>query len=191
MNNIQLLNQLGSFKARMEKSPDRCEFVTNLPYTFISSTLTFWLPVFVMLLVYYRVYREALRQKAAMDRITNIRVLPLASNVVKDNISDVDEPNKRISLESGIFDMKSKTRISMFASSGTNILEGTLQHDFVTFNDKLLCSFLSFEGEEANELFVEERAQSLLYLGCGHGNLLTLLASLYDLVKFLAAIAAL
>jgi hypothetical protein len=38
----------------------------NQPYAFISSTLTFWAPVFVMLVIYRRIYKEALRQKEAI-----------------------------------------------------------------------------------------------------------------------------
>jgi hypothetical protein len=40
----------------------------NQPYAFISSTLTFWAPVFVMLVIYRRIYKEALRQKEAIRR---------------------------------------------------------------------------------------------------------------------------
>ena len=34
--------------------PDECRFIVNKPYAFISSTLTFWLPVVVMITLYHR-----------------------------------------------------------------------------------------------------------------------------------------
>ena len=45
-----------------------CLFRVNQPYAFISSTLTFWAPVSVMLILYRRIYNEALRQKEALRR---------------------------------------------------------------------------------------------------------------------------
>ena len=48
--------------------PNECIFRVNQPYAFISSTLTFWAPVFVMLVIYRRIYKEALRQKEAIRR---------------------------------------------------------------------------------------------------------------------------
>jgi len=71
-------------KERMETEDKRCEFVTNVPYAFISSALTFWIPVILMVLVYYRVYREAMKQKTAMEKMTNIRTLPTARNMAND-----------------------------------------------------------------------------------------------------------
>ena len=43
-------------------------FQVNEPYAFISSTLTFWAPVIVMLFMYRRIYKEAVRQKEAIRR---------------------------------------------------------------------------------------------------------------------------
>ena len=43
-------------------------FQVNKPYAFISSTLTFWAPVIVMLVMYRRIYQEAMRQKEAIRR---------------------------------------------------------------------------------------------------------------------------
>ena len=52
---------------RME-NPTECIFRVNKPYALLSSGLTFWLPVVVMLVMYHRIYREALRQKEAIRR---------------------------------------------------------------------------------------------------------------------------
>ncbi|XP_023339043.1 octopamine receptor beta-2R isoform X2 [Eurytemora carolleeae] len=54
------------------ESPGECAFIVNKPYAFISSTLTFWCPVIVMLLTYQRVYREAMRQKKTIERLNTI-----------------------------------------------------------------------------------------------------------------------
>ena len=51
-----------------ETHPNECIFRVNQPYAFISSTLTFWAPVSVMLIMYHRIYKEALRQKEAIRR---------------------------------------------------------------------------------------------------------------------------
>jgi len=160
-------------KEREETEDKVCKFVTNVPYALFSSTLTFWFPVILMVLVYYRVYREAMKQKKSMEKMTNIRALPVAKNslnsfsgdmsradtlstnngsgsgvlyknnsestaekeaqVRPDKCDSVSTTNggddakskaaKRISLEAAILDARSKARNSVFASSGTNILE--------------------------------------------------------------------
>lgn len=47
--------------------PDICLLKANVPYALLSSTLTFWLPVSVMLIMYHRVYKEAQRQKVRIN----------------------------------------------------------------------------------------------------------------------------
>ena len=49
----------------------------------ISSTLTFWVPVVIMLSVYYKVFKEAMKQKQNMERMNNIRTLPVTNNLTK------------------------------------------------------------------------------------------------------------
>lgn len=44
-------------------SPDTCEWVVNIPYALISSTVSFWLPCGFMLTAYYKIYQEALKQE--------------------------------------------------------------------------------------------------------------------------------
>ena len=65
-------------------------FVPNIPYAFISSALTFWFPVIIMLAVYYKVYREAMKQKKSMERTNNIRAIPVNRNLVK-NSFEIDK----------------------------------------------------------------------------------------------------
>jgi len=47
-----------------------CVFNANLPYALLSSFMTFWCPVIVMVTVYYRVFRSAVRQKTSMAMAT-------------------------------------------------------------------------------------------------------------------------
>merc|ERR1719237_112933 len=54
----------------------KCVFNPNIPYAIFSSFLTFWLPMTCMILIYYRVYREAVKQKNAMAMTTNIHLRP-------------------------------------------------------------------------------------------------------------------
>ena len=40
-----------------------CEWIVNIPYALISSTVSFWLPCGFMLTAYYKIYREAIKQE--------------------------------------------------------------------------------------------------------------------------------
>ena len=150
---------------RRDSGDEVCTFVPNIPYAFISSALTFWFPVIIMLAVYYKVYREAMKQKKSMERTNNIRTIPLSRNCVKNsfendkattelldqsNSSDLQEAQKaamispaeldrsnstseprhvqakRISVESAMMEARMKARNSIFVTSGSNILEGSL-----------------------------------------------------------------
>ena len=78
------------FQERRETGDEVCTFVPNIPYAFISSALTFWFPVIIMLAVYYKVYREAMKQKKSMERTNNIRAIPVNRNLVK-NSFEIDK----------------------------------------------------------------------------------------------------
>ena len=73
---------------RRDTGDEVCTFVPNIPYAFISSALTFWFPVIIMLAVYYKVYREAMKQKKSMERTNNIRTIPLNRNCVKNSFEN-------------------------------------------------------------------------------------------------------
>ncbi|GLV32604.1 Octopamine beta1 receptor [Carabus blaptoides fortunei] len=45
------------------QNPDICGFTVNKPYAVISSSVSFWLPGAVMIIMYYRIYVEADRQE--------------------------------------------------------------------------------------------------------------------------------
>lgn len=52
--------------AFLEEHPEVCVFVVNKPYAIISSSVSFWIPCFVMLFTYYKIYLEAARQEKFM-----------------------------------------------------------------------------------------------------------------------------
>ena len=73
------------FQERQVTGDHYCRFVPNVPYAFISSTLTFWFPVIIMLVVYYLVFKEAMKQKQNMERMNNIRSLPVTNRTIKNS----------------------------------------------------------------------------------------------------------
>ncbi|XP_070514572.1 octopamine receptor beta-3R-like [Cardiocondyla obscurior] len=59
----------------MAKHPESCEFRVNLPYALISSCVSFWIPGLVMIIMYCRIYKEAIRQRKALSRTSSNIVL--------------------------------------------------------------------------------------------------------------------
>ncbi|KAI5694101.1 hypothetical protein M8J75_010700 [Diaphorina citri] len=55
--------------------PNVCIFVVNVYYALISSSISFWIPGFVMVTMYYRIYKEAVRQRIALSRTSSNIVL--------------------------------------------------------------------------------------------------------------------
>ena len=54
-----------SFRAR---NPDTCEFIVNEVYMLVSSSVSFWIPGVVMVVMYSRIYQEARKQHRAISR---------------------------------------------------------------------------------------------------------------------------
>lgn len=48
--------------------PEDCEFRVNKPYAVVSSCVSFWGPGIIMLIMYYKIYREADRQERLLYR---------------------------------------------------------------------------------------------------------------------------
>ncbi|XP_020284458.1 octopamine receptor beta-3R-like isoform X3 [Pseudomyrmex gracilis] len=59
----------------MAKHPESCEFRVNLPYALISSCVSFWIPGLVMIIMYFKIYKEAIRQRKALSRTSSNIVL--------------------------------------------------------------------------------------------------------------------
>uniref|UniRef100_A0A1B0FI84 G-protein coupled receptors family 1 profile domain-containing protein n=1 Tax=Glossina morsitans morsitans TaxID=37546 RepID=A0A1B0FI84_GLOMM len=51
--------------------PDQCSFVVNKAYALISSSVSFWIPGIVMVVMYWRIYKEAVRQRKALSRTSS------------------------------------------------------------------------------------------------------------------------
>jgi len=52
-------------------NPDVCIFEVNIYYMMISSGVSFWIPGVVMVTMYYRIYKEAVRQRKALSRTSS------------------------------------------------------------------------------------------------------------------------
>lgn len=52
----------------LRKYPQICEFKVNKLYSIISSSVSFWIPGIVMILMYYKIYKEADRQERLLYR---------------------------------------------------------------------------------------------------------------------------
>ncbi|XP_037029838.1 octopamine receptor beta-3R-like isoform X3 [Bradysia coprophila] len=53
------------------QNPTECLFKANKAYAIISSSVSFWIPGFVMITMYCRIYREAVRQRKALSRTSS------------------------------------------------------------------------------------------------------------------------
>ncbi|XP_071515488.1 octopamine receptor beta-2R-like isoform X2 [Panulirus ornatus] len=54
----------------MASTPGLCDFKVNLAYALVSSSMSFWIPGVIMLVMYFRIYREADRQEMMVFRST-------------------------------------------------------------------------------------------------------------------------
>ncbi|PSN51955.1 Octopamine receptor beta-1R [Blattella germanica] len=52
-------------------NPHVCVFEVNIYYMIISSGVSFWIPGVVMVTMYYRIYKEAVRQRRALSRTSS------------------------------------------------------------------------------------------------------------------------
>ncbi|XP_021963787.1 octopamine receptor beta-3R isoform X2 [Folsomia candida] len=57
------------------KNPELCDFVPNTVYAVVSSSISFWIPAIVMIVMYSKIFREALRQKRALSSTSACLVL--------------------------------------------------------------------------------------------------------------------
>lgn len=55
--------------------PHVCNFVVNKYYALISSSMSFWIPGVVMVTMYFRIYKEATRQRKALSRTSSNIIL--------------------------------------------------------------------------------------------------------------------
>lgn len=57
------------------QNPNVCIFVVNNAYALISSSISFWIPGVVMVTMYCRIYKEAIRQRKALSRTSSNIIL--------------------------------------------------------------------------------------------------------------------
>jgi hypothetical protein len=55
-----------------QRTEDTCEWIVNIPYAIMSSTVSFWLPCGFMLTAYYKIYVEATKQEKFIYRSQQI-----------------------------------------------------------------------------------------------------------------------
>ncbi|KAL1374817.1 hypothetical protein pipiens_017872, partial [Culex pipiens pipiens] len=55
----------------LKDNPQMCIFVVNKAYAIISSSISFWIPGIVMITMYYRIFKEAIRQRKALSRTSS------------------------------------------------------------------------------------------------------------------------
>lgn len=58
-------------QAARDLHPEMCTFEVNKLYAIISSSVSFWIPGIVMITMYYRIYKEAIRQRKALSRTSS------------------------------------------------------------------------------------------------------------------------
>lgn len=59
----------------LRKHPNICNFKVNKLYSVISSSVSFWIPGIVMMLMYYKIYKEADRQERLLYRYGQIIII--------------------------------------------------------------------------------------------------------------------
>ena len=80
--------------------PEVCEFVVNIPYAIISSSVSFWIPCAVMIVVYWKIFTEANRQEKmlAKAQIKPAQIKKSRANSTHDGTRDhVNTPNVDLS----------------------------------------------------------------------------------------------
>ncbi|CRK89463.1 CLUMA_CG003204, isoform A [Clunio marinus] len=81
----------------MIEHPNECNFNVNKIYAVVSSSISFWIPGIVMITMYYRIFKEALRQRKALSR-TSSNIL-LNSVHLQNQSYNYQPPNNRLKLQ--------------------------------------------------------------------------------------------
>ncbi|KZC07699.1 Octopamine receptor beta-3R [Dufourea novaeangliae] len=59
----------------LTENPEVCVFTVNRAYAVVSSSVSFWVPGLVMIVMYCKIYKEAVRQREALSRASSHTVL--------------------------------------------------------------------------------------------------------------------
>ncbi|KAL5284643.1 Htr4.2 family protein [Megaselia abdita] len=82
----------------LKRNPHICEFKVNKCYAIISSSVSFWIPGIVMILMYYRIYKEADRQERLVYR-SKVAALLLEKHL---HINHIQMPRNSIQIEQSV-----------------------------------------------------------------------------------------
>ena len=89
-----------------------CPFIVNKPYAIISSPISFWIPMSIMLFVYYKIYREARRQEKQILKLTKMSGSSFEHlNRITSNGNNVPDSNSNIN--TGLPDSHSNQNIHL------------------------------------------------------------------------------
>ncbi|KAH8404627.1 hypothetical protein KR215_005083 [Drosophila sulfurigaster] len=115
--------------------PDQCTFVVNKAYALISSSVSFWIPGIVMLVMYWRIFKEAVRQRKALSRTS--------SNILLNSVhmGHTQQPTNLSYLHPSDCDLNTKSAREETISAVSN-LEDMLQTATDEDDDKDECDEL-------------------------------------------------
>lgn len=76
----------------------KCEFHVNTSYALVSSSVSFWIPGIVMIIAYYKIYKEADRQERMLYR-SKVAALLLDKHLQINGIAGIAVPGQSIGVE--------------------------------------------------------------------------------------------
>ncbi|KAM8707162.1 hypothetical protein ACLKA7_011285 [Drosophila subpalustris] len=120
---------------KVSLQPDQCTFVVNKAYALISSSVSFWIPGIVMLVMYWRIFKEAVRQRKALSRTS--------SNILLNSVhmGHTQQPTNLSYLHPSDCDLNTKSAREETISAVSN-LEDMLQTATDEDDDKDECDEL-------------------------------------------------
>ncbi|XP_060535291.1 octopamine receptor beta-2R-like isoform X2 [Cylas formicarius] len=81
-----------------EDNPEKCIFVVNKPYAVISSSISFWIPCTIMIIMYFLIFLEANKQERELHTRHGAALLLHASNTNGDVMSNSGGSSKALTL---------------------------------------------------------------------------------------------
>ncbi|XP_033219045.1 octopamine receptor beta-3R-like isoform X3 [Belonocnema kinseyi] len=108
----------------LEDNSQVCVFVVNRPYGLISSSVSFWIPGIVMIIMYWRIYKEAVRQKILLSRASSNSIL----NSIRQHNSRTRTSHQLLLHQNASDSLRSNYRVSAIelnAENGTTIRQQT------------------------------------------------------------------
>lgn len=98
--------------------PDECEFIVNVPYAIVSSSISFWIPCTIMIYMYLAIFREANRQEKEMHSRHGAALLLHQNNTNGDMMSNSGKASVCTYLDPFDFDNNNYLTMINFLASG-------------------------------------------------------------------------